>query len=74
MIVFDFIRGDVANEIFDQMVDALLNDVKSLGYVFLFPNLREPRSAVCVSEIFRTAAEAYVIKLKLTSSTRCRAP
>ena len=32
VIVFDFIRGDVANEIFDQMVDTLLNDVKSVGY------------------------------------------
>ena len=32
VIVFDFIRPEVADEIFDQMVDALLNDVRSLGY------------------------------------------
>src|SRR6266576_3869983 len=32
VIVFDFIRPEVADEIFDQMVDALLNDVGSLGY------------------------------------------
>jgi ATP-dependent Clp protease ATP-binding subunit ClpA len=32
VIVFDFIRPDVANEIFDHMVGALLTDVRSLGY------------------------------------------
>ena len=32
IIVFDFIRDDVAQQIFDQMIDALLGDVRVLGF------------------------------------------
>ena len=32
IIVFDFIRDDVAQQIFDQMIEALLGDVRVLGF------------------------------------------
>lgn len=52
IIVFDFIRPDVANEIFDHMVDGLLSDVKSLGYdVMLTATARDTLRNLCLAEL-----------------------
>ena len=68
VIVFDFIRGDVANEIFDQMVDNLLNDVKSLGYdVTLSGQARATLRSLCLADLsnggrgIRNQVEAHLI-------------
>src|SRR4030088_2652059 len=68
IIVFDFIRGDVANEIFDQMVDTLLNDVKSLGYdVTLSEQARATLRGLCLADLsnggrgIRNQVEAHLI-------------
>lgn len=68
VIVFDFIRGDVANEIFDQMVDNLLNDVKSLGYdVTLSEQARATLRGLCLADLsnggrgIRNQVEAHLI-------------
>ena len=52
VIVFDFIRSDVANEIFDQMIDALLNDVRSLGYdVSLSEAANDVLRGLCLADL-----------------------
>lgn len=52
VIVFDFIRPDVANEIFDQMVDNLLKDVNSLGYdVTLTQPARDVLRGLCLADL-----------------------
>ncbi|MCP3367755.1 AAA family ATPase [Bradyrhizobium cajani] len=52
VIVFDFIRTEVANEIFDQMVDNLLKDVSSRGYdVTLTGAAREVLRGLCLSDL-----------------------
>jgi len=52
IIVFDFIRPDVANEIFDQMVDNLLRDVKSLGHdITLAEPAREVLRSLCLADL-----------------------
>ena len=68
VIVFDFIRADVANEIFDQMVDTLLNDVKSLGYdVTLSEQARATLRGLCLADLsnggrgIRNQVEAHLI-------------
>jgi ATP-dependent Clp protease ATP-binding subunit ClpA len=68
IIVFDFIRADVANEIFDQMVDALLNDVGSLGYdVSLYETARATLRNLCLADLsnggrgIRNQVEAHLI-------------
>jgi hypothetical protein len=68
VIVFDFIRLDVANEIFDQMVDALLNDVRSLGYdVSLSETARASLRSLCLADLsnggrgIRNQVEAHLI-------------
>jgi hypothetical protein len=68
VIVFDFIRGDVANEIFDQMVDNLLNDVNSLGYdVTLSEQARATLRGLCLADLsnggrgIRNQVEAHLI-------------
>ena len=68
VIVFDFIRGDVANEIFDQMVDTLLNDVKSLGYdVTLSEQARATLRGLCLADLsnggrgIRNQVEAHLV-------------
>jgi ATP-dependent Clp protease ATP-binding subunit ClpA len=68
VIVFDFIRGDVADEIFDQMVDNLLNDIKSLGYdVTLSEQARATLRGLCLADLsnggrgIRNQVEAHLI-------------
>jgi len=68
VIVFDFIRPDVANEIFDQMINALLKDVKSLGYdVSLTEAARTTLSNSCLADLsnggrgVRNQVEAHLI-------------
>jgi ATP-dependent Clp protease ATP-binding subunit ClpA len=68
VIVFDFIRSDVADEIFDQMVDALLNDVRSLGYgVSLSKTARATLRSLCLADLsnggrgIRNQVEAHLI-------------
>ncbi|OKO87645.1 ATPase [Bradyrhizobium sp. NAS80.1] len=52
VIVFDFIRSEVANEIFDQMVDALLTDVRSLGYdVSLSKSANDTLRGLCLADL-----------------------
>lgn len=52
VIVFDFIRPNVANEIFDQMVDALLTDVRSLGYgVSLSKTASDTLRGLCLADL-----------------------
>jgi ATP-dependent Clp protease ATP-binding subunit ClpA len=68
IIVFDFIRPEVADEIFDQMVDALLNDVGSLGYhVSLSKSARATLRGLCLADLsnggrgIRNQVEAHLI-------------
>ena len=68
VIVFDFIRGEVATEIFDQMVENLLNDVKSLGYdVTLSEQARATLRSLCLADLsnggrgIRNQVEAHLI-------------
>lgn len=68
VIVFDFIRPEVADEIFDQMVDALLNDVGSLGYdVSLSKTARATLRGLCLADLsnggrgIRNQVEAHLI-------------
>ncbi|WP_246787933.1 AAA family ATPase [Bradyrhizobium sp. CCBAU 53421] len=68
VIVFDFIRPGVANEIFDSMVDNLLKDVSSLGYeVSLSAAAREVLRSLCLADLsnggrgIRNQVEAHLI-------------
>lgn len=68
VIVFDFIRPEIANEIFDQMLDTLLNDVKSLGYqVSLSEVARTTLRGLCLADLsnggrgIRNQVEAHLI-------------
>ncbi|MFQ3459216.1 AAA family ATPase [Bradyrhizobium sp. UFLA01-814] len=68
VIVFDFIRPEIANEIFDQMVDNLLNEVNSLGYdVTLAGPAREVLRGLCLSDLsnggrgIRNQVESHLI-------------
>jgi len=68
IIVFDFIRGDVANEIFDQMIRAVLDDIASQGVTVEFED--ESLAALkerCLSDLsnggrgIRNQIEAHLI-------------
>ncbi|SDF40190.1 AAA domain (Cdc48 subfamily) [Bradyrhizobium brasilense] len=68
VIVFDFIRPEVANEIFDSMVDNLLKDVSSLGHdVTMSGSAREVLRGLCLSDLsnggrgIRNQVEAHLI-------------
>jgi energy-coupling factor transporter ATP-binding protein EcfA2 len=68
VIVFDFIRPDVANDIFDQMVYNLLKDVKSLGHdVTLAEAAREVLRGLCLADLsnggrgIRNQVESHLI-------------
>lgn len=68
VIVFDFIRPDVAGEIFDQMVDGLLGDVQSQGYaVVLEDGARDTLRGLCLAELsnggrgIRNQVEAHLV-------------
>jgi hypothetical protein len=52
IIVFDFIRKDVAVQIFEQMVDGLLSDVAQLGFaVTLSPQARNTLRRLCLADL-----------------------
>jgi ATP-dependent Clp protease ATP-binding subunit ClpA len=68
VIVFDFIRPEVASDIFDQMVDTLLNDIKSLGYqITLSDAARATLRGLCLADLsnggrgIRNQVEAHLI-------------
>jgi hypothetical protein len=68
IIVFDFIRDDVAAEIFEQMVDTLLADVKAVGFdVSICPAARSALRALCLADLsnggrgIRNQVEAHLI-------------
>jgi energy-coupling factor transporter ATP-binding protein EcfA2 len=52
IIVFDFIRPEIATRIFDQMVDATLHNVGDAGYsVIIMPEVRDALRAVCLADL-----------------------
>jgi energy-coupling factor transporter ATP-binding protein EcfA2 len=52
IIVFDFIRPEIAARIFDQMVDATLNDVGDAGYaVTVMPEVRDRLRTICLADL-----------------------
>ncbi|MCA1568100.1 MAG: AAA family ATPase [Acidobacteria bacterium] len=52
IIVFDFIRPDIAVRIFDQMVDATLHNVGDVGYVVtIVPEVRDALRAICLADL-----------------------
>jgi ATP-dependent Clp protease ATP-binding subunit ClpA len=68
IIVFDFIRGDVAEQIFDQMIDALLRDVKALGFeVTILDGARAALRSLCLADLsnggrgIRNQVEAHLV-------------
>ena len=68
IIVFDFIRDDVAQQIFDQMIDSLLGDIRTLGYdVGISQNARTTLQALCLKDLsnggrgIRNQVEAHLI-------------
>ena len=68
IIVFDFIRDDVAAQIFEQMVDTLLADVKTLGFdVSISSAARSALRTLCLADLsnggrgIRNQVEAHLI-------------
>jgi hypothetical protein len=68
IIVFDFIRDDVAEQIFDQMIDALLRDVKALGFeVTILDGARAALRSLCLADLsnggrgIRNQVEAHLV-------------
>jgi ATP-dependent Clp protease ATP-binding subunit ClpA len=68
IIVFDFIRPDVAAQIFDQMVEAIETDLAVQGYqVRLNPTARDALRHVCLSDLsnggrgIRNQLEAHLL-------------
>jgi ATP-dependent Clp protease ATP-binding subunit ClpA len=52
IIVFDFIRDDVAQQIFDHMIDALLGDVRALGFDVTITNAaRAELRKLCLADL-----------------------
>ena len=52
IIVFDFIRPEIAVRIFDQMVDATLHNVGEAGYVVtIVPEVRDALRAICLADL-----------------------
>jgi hypothetical protein len=52
IIVFDFIRGDVAQQIFDHMIDTLLEDVLTLGFdVTISDGARAALRTLCLADL-----------------------
>ena len=67
IIVFDFIRRDIAEQIFDQQVEQLLRDTRALGFdVTLSTTARESLRDLCLSDLsnggrgIRNMIEAYL--------------
>jgi len=74
IIMFDFIRDNVAEQIFDQMVEALLNDVGALGFALTIdPLARGALSRLCLADLSNGGA-ALETRSRRTSSIHSRAP
>jgi AAA domain (Cdc48 subfamily) len=68
IIVFDFIRGDVAQQIYDQMIEALLGDVRALGFnVTISAEARASLRTLCLADLsnggrgIRNQVEAHLV-------------
>lgn len=68
IIVFDFIRDEVGQQIFDQMIDALLGDVRVLGFdVTISDGARAALRTLCLADLsnggrgIRNQVEAHLI-------------
>ncbi|WP_217983778.1 AAA family ATPase [Sphingopyxis sp. GW247-27LB] len=68
IIVFDFIRAEVAAEIFEAMVDAVLSDTKSAGYdVRMSEAVRGELRMLCIADLanggrgIRNKIEAHLV-------------
>jgi hypothetical protein len=68
IIVFDFIRDEIAGQIFDQMVDDLLKDVGALGFgIVISPSARSALRALCLADLsnggrgIRNQVEAHLV-------------
>jgi hypothetical protein len=68
IIVFDFIRDEVAYQIFEQMIDALLGDVQVLGFdVTISDAARASLRALCLADLsnggrgIRNQVEAHLV-------------
>jgi ATP-dependent Clp protease ATP-binding subunit ClpA len=68
IIVFDFIREDVAEQIFDHMLETLLADVKALGFaVSISASARAALRALCLADLsnggrgIRNQVEAHLV-------------
>jgi hypothetical protein len=68
IIVFDFIRNNVAEQIFDQMIDALLRDVRALGFeVTISDSARAALLTLCLADLsnggrgIRNQVEAHLV-------------
>jgi energy-coupling factor transporter ATP-binding protein EcfA2 len=68
IIVFDFIRDDVADQIFEQMIGALLGDVRALGFdVTISEGARASLRALCLADLsnggrgIRNQVEAHLV-------------
>ena len=68
IIIFDFIRDDVAGQIFEQMIDALLEDVRALGFdVAIADDARAAVRALCLADLsnggrgIRNQVEAHLV-------------
>jgi ATP-dependent Clp protease ATP-binding subunit ClpA len=68
VIVFDFIRDDIAAQIFDQMIGSLLGEVRALGFdVKLAPGAQAVIKGLCLADLsnggrgIRNQVEAHLI-------------
>jgi ATP-dependent Clp protease ATP-binding subunit ClpA len=68
IIVFDFIRNNVAEQIFDQMIDALLADVRAAGFdVTISDGARAALRTLCLADLcnggrgIRNQVEAHLV-------------
>jgi ATP-dependent Clp protease ATP-binding subunit ClpA len=68
IIIFDFIRDDVAKQIFDQMIDSLLGDVRAQGFdVTISDGARTALKALCLADLsnggrgIRNQVEAHLV-------------
>lgn len=68
VIVFDFVREDAAGQIFEQMIDSLLGDMRALGFeVSISAGARSALRALCLADLsnggrgIRNQVEAHLI-------------
>lgn len=68
VIVFDFIRDEVAVEIFDQMIETLLGDMRALGFeVTIAAGARATLQQLCLADLanggrgIRNQVEAHLV-------------